>query len=114
MSFEAQTPLVRSGFEPPILTAEIGYTLAASGDRKTATETIGELQKAATHSWVDPYLIALIYHALKDREETYAWLDKAYQVRSSFLISLPTEPKWDDARGDPKFEDLIHRMFDKN
>jgi DNA-binding winged helix-turn-helix (wHTH) protein/TolB-like protein/Tfp pilus assembly protein PilF len=101
-----------SGFEPPLITAEIGYALAASGDRRAAFGTIGQLKDASKHIWVDPYFMALIYHGLKNREQTYAWLDKAYLARSPFLISLPTEPKWDDARQDPKFGDLMRRMFE--
>jgi len=102
-----------TGIEPPMITAEIGYTQGVSGDHKQALETMHQLKKAATHAWVDPYFIALIYHSLKDREQTYLWLDKAYQARSTFLISLLTEPKWEDARNDPEFVALINKIFQK-
>jgi hypothetical protein len=60
--------------------------------------------------WVDPYFIAMIHLALHERGETYAWLDKAYIVRSPFLISLATDPKWSAAQGDPRFQTLWNRM----
>jgi DNA-binding winged helix-turn-helix (wHTH) protein/TolB-like protein len=100
-----------NGFEPPIITAEIGYAEGASGDRKAALETAHMLQRASAQTYVDPYLVALIYLSLKDTGNTYAWLDKAYADRSPFLISLSTDPKWTASRQDARFQDLHDRMF---
>jgi hypothetical protein len=38
-----------NGFEPPIITAEIGYAEGASGDRKAALESAHMLQGASAH-----------------------------------------------------------------
>ncbi len=99
-----------NGFEPPIITAEIGFTQAVSGDRRAAMETLNELKEESKHAYVDPYLMAVIYLGLKDREETYALLDRAYQAHSPFLISIATDPKWTDSRSDARFEALWNRM----
>jgi TolB-like protein/Flp pilus assembly protein TadD len=101
-----------NGFEPPIITAEIGYAEGSSGDRKAAIETANTLQRASAHMFVDPYLVALIYLSLKDADNTYAWLNKAYDDRSSFLISIATDPKWTASRQDARFQDLLDRMTD--
>jgi TolB-like protein len=99
-----------NGFEPPIITAEIGFTEAVSGDRHAAMETLNQLKEEAKHVYVDPYLMAVIYLGLKDRANTYVWLDRAYQVRSPFLISIATDPKWSDSRSDTRFVALWNRM----
>jgi hypothetical protein len=99
-----------NGFEPTIITAEIGFTEAASGDRPAAMQVLKQLQEESKHAYVDPYLIAVVYLGLKDRENTYAWLDRAYQARSPFLISIATDPKWSVWRGDTRFEALWKRM----
>ncbi len=99
-----------NGFEPPIITAEIGFTEAASGDRHAAMEILNQLKDESKHVYVDPYLMAVVYLGLKDHENTYAWLDRAYQERSPFLISLATDPKWSDSRSDARFEALWNRM----
>ena len=101
-----------NGFEPPVITAEIGYAEGASGDRKAAIETAHTLQRASAHTFVDPYLVAVIYLSLKDADNTYAWLDKAFADRSSFLISIATDPKWAASRQDARFQDLLRRMTD--
>jgi tetratricopeptide (TPR) repeat protein len=75
-----------NGFEPPIITAEIGYAEGASGDRKAALQIAHTLEGASAHIHVDPYLVALIYLSLKDTDNTYAWLDKAYAVPSSRCV----------------------------
>jgi TolB-like protein/Flp pilus assembly protein TadD len=99
-----------NGFEPSIITAEIGFTDASSGDRQAAMEKLNQLKEEAKHAYVDPYLMAVVYLGLKDRENTYTWLDRAYQVRSPFLISIATDPKWSDSRGDTRFKALWNRM----
>jgi tetratricopeptide (TPR) repeat protein len=99
-----------NGFEPPVITAEIGYTEGMSGDRKAALETAQILKRAAAHTYVDPYLVALIYLSVKDEDNSYAWLDKAYADRSPFLISIATDPKWNPAREDRRFNNLLSRM----
>jgi TolB-like protein/Flp pilus assembly protein TadD len=101
-----------NGFEPPVITAEIGYAEGLSGDRKAAIETAHSLQRASAHTFVDPYLVALIYLSLKDADNTYVWLNKAYADRSSFLISIATDPKWIASRQDARFQDLLGRMTD--
>lgn len=99
-----------NGFEPAIITAEIGFTEAASGDRRGAMETLKQLQEESRHAYVDPYLIAVVYLGLKDRANTYVLLDRAYQAHSPFLISIASDPKWSAWRSDARFEALWNRM----
>ncbi len=99
------------GIEHPLLDAEIGYIQAESGDRNGARAMIQRLQAMSHKRFVDPYFTAIIYLALKDRDQTYAWLDKAYDVRSPFLISIATDPKWSGSQSDPRFQALWDRMM---
>ncbi|MGA9719398.1 MAG: tetratricopeptide repeat protein [Acidobacteriaceae bacterium] len=101
-----------NGFEPPVITAEIGYAEGASGDRKAAIATAHSLERASAHTFVDPYLVALIYLSLKDADNTYAWLNRAYADRSPFLISIASDPKWAGSRQDARFQELLGRMTD--
>ena len=99
-----------TGFEPPLLTSEIGYALAASGHRSEALNTIHELRSAPRSTFVDPYLASTIYLAMNDRDDAFRSLDDAYTLKSPFLISIFTEPKWEPVRSDPRFADLVQRM----
>jgi TolB-like protein len=99
------------GVEHPLIDAEIGYIQALAGDRKGARAMIQRLQAMSRKRFVDPYFTAIIYLALKDENQTYAWLDKAYDIRSPFLISIATDPKWSGSQGDPRFQALWDRMM---
>jgi tetratricopeptide (TPR) repeat protein len=99
-----------NGVEPTIITAEIGFTQATAGDRRAALQTLNQLKEESKQAYVDPYLMAVVYLGLKDRENTYMWLDRAYQARSPFLISIATDPKWSDSRSDPRFTALWNHM----
>jgi TolB-like protein len=103
-----------SGIEPPIITAEIGFTEGISGDRQAAERTLSALKGQAKNIYVDPYLIAVVYLSLGDRKNTYAWLGKAFDVRSPFLISLATDPKWSDEANNPHLRSLWNRMTKGN
>jgi Tfp pilus assembly protein PilF len=59
----------------------------------------------------DPYSFAPLYAHLGDRDETFHWLEKAYQQHSQEMtLSLLTEPAFDSFRSDPRFQDLLRRI----
>jgi serine/threonine protein kinase len=100
----------RNGFEPPLLTAETGYALAREGKAAEAHQKIQTLQDQTRTGYVDPYLIAMVYLGLGDKNQTYGWLGKAYDAKSPFLISILTDPKWSDSVSDPRFQNVVTRM----
>jgi TolB-like protein len=83
-----------NGFEPPLLTAEIGYALGREGKTSEAEREVAELREESKSAFVDPYLVSLIYLGMGEEQVTLQWLNRAYVVRSPFLISISTEPKW--------------------
>jgi hypothetical protein len=101
-----------NGFEPPIITAEIGYTEGASGDRVAALTTEKQLEQLSTHAYVDPYFMATVYLGMKDADRTYQWLNRAYEARSPFMISIATDPKWSSSRSDHRFQAIWDRMME--
>ena len=68
------------------------------------------LLKLSNDRYVPPYHIALIYDGLGEREETLAWLERGYQERDSKMVFLKVEPKWNNLRSDPRFQDLLRRV----
>jgi TolB-like protein len=99
-----------SGFEPPMLTAEIGYALARAGKRQAAEREIEQLKEESKTAYVDPYLISVIYLGLADEPLTLRWLDEAYRARSPFLISITTEPKWKEMLKRPKLQSFVAKL----
>jgi TolB-like protein/Flp pilus assembly protein TadD len=58
----------------------------------------------------NPSTTAAIYAHLGDKDQAFAWLEKAYAARSIDMIWLKVNPLWDSLRSDPRFQDLLRRM----
>jgi TolB-like protein/Tfp pilus assembly protein PilF len=99
-----------NGFEPPLLTAEIGYALGREGKTGEAEREIAELREESKSKYVDPYFIALIYLGMGEEQATLQWLNRAYIVRSPFLISISTEPKWKSMIERPALQSFLAKM----
>ena len=87
-----------------------GYTLAKSGKRDEARALIEELRQLSTRRFVPPYHIALIYNGLGETDEALAWLEKSYQQRDPKMTFLKVEPKWNNLRDDPRFQELLRKV----
>jgi TolB-like protein len=99
-----------NGFEPPLLTAEIGYALGREGKTSEAQREIARLREESKSAYIDPYLVALIYLGMGEEQLTLQWLHSAYAVRSPFLISISTEPKWKPMIGRPRLQAFLATM----
>ncbi len=52
----------------------------------------------------------MIYIGLDNKDEAFAWLEKAFADRISDLVYLQTDPLLDPLRSDPRFQVLVRRM----
>jgi tetratricopeptide (TPR) repeat protein len=92
------------------LIAALGHAYALSGERDKALKALDKLRELSKQRYISPYLMAVVYAGLGDKDQTFAWLDKAVQDRSDFLIWLKVEPLFDPLRSDPRFPDLLRRV----
>jgi hypothetical protein len=53
---------------------------------------------------------ARVYAGLGDKDNTFKWLEAAYEERSTALYFLKVDPDWDPIRPDPRFSVLLRRM----
>ena len=60
--------------------------------------------------YVSPYMLAIIYTALGDKEQAYEWLGKVYDERSYYVIWLKVDPVFDSLRSDPRFIDFMRKV----
>jgi len=107
-----QTFLKTSG-DPDFANA-LGRTYSRSGFR-TAMHSFWQtaLQanfEAATDKYVSPMVFAGLQARLENKEEAFAWLNKAYAERSTKLLDLKVDPDFDNLRSDPRFEELVRRV----
>jgi hypothetical protein len=55
------------------------YANALMGDKREAFAAIEHLKQLATHRYVDPYAVAIVYAGLGQENDAMFWLEKAYQ-----------------------------------
>ncbi len=88
----------------------LGYALAKSGKQAEARALLEELLKSSTERYVSPYNIALIYNGLGERDNLLTWLERGYEQRDQRMVFLKVEPKWNNLRGVPRFQNLMRRV----
>jgi len=91
--------------------SNLGHAYAVSGKRSEALKIIDQLKETSEQTYVAPYNFAAIYAGLGDKDQAFAWLDRAYADRSGFLaFYFKTDPHMDSLRSDPRFDDLMRRV----
>jgi len=94
----------------PVVLGNLGYAYAKSGRKDEARKLIAELKEKAKERYVPPFWIAAIYVGLDEKDEAFAWLEKAYQDREWWLVWIKMDPKMDSLRSDARFIDLMRRV----
>lgn len=64
----------------------------------------------ATAGYKLAYPVAASFAELGEKDEAFAWLEKAYQQRDYQLTLLRVSPEMDNLRSDPRFTDLLRRV----
>jgi serine/threonine protein kinase/Flp pilus assembly protein TadD len=89
----------------------LGHAYALSGNKSGAQKVLSHLNESSAHSYVSPYSRAIVYAGLGEKDQVFAWLERAYQERSYFLaVYLPTDSRLDNLHADPRFIDLKRRV----
>lgn len=94
----------------PQMIGNLGYAYAKAGFKNEAYNLLTKLNDLSKHRYVSPYWVAMIYVGLGDKDDAFAWLEKAYEQRSFFLLFAKMDPMVDSLRSDPRFTDLIRRI----
>jgi hypothetical protein len=76
-----------------------------------AEKILGELQQQSKVAYVSPYMMAVIYSGLGQRDKVFEFLEKAYEERSpDVAYFIKADLRMDPLRSDPRFRDLMHRV----
>ena len=94
----------------PSMVALLGHAYAAAGRRNEAEATLQQLSELSKQQYVPPYPLAVIHAALGEKEEAFAWLERAYDARDSWMDYLAVDPRLDGLHTDPRFADLLRRL----
>ena len=90
--------------------AGIGNAYGEWGHQAEAKQILARLDQMSHSKYVTPYGVALVYAGMNDKNQAFAWLNKAYDGRNHWLVWLNRDPRWDRLRADPRFADLKKRV----
>jgi DNA-binding winged helix-turn-helix (wHTH) protein len=96
--------------EWPVSIAARGFVAAVAGRAAEAREMLAELQRLSNRKFVTSYGIALVHAGLGQNDAALAWLNKAFDERSHWLVWLRLDPRWNRLRDDPRFAELVSRL----
>lgn len=94
----------------PLTLAAYGQALAASGDRRGATQILSQLREVAGKQYVSGYDVALIYAALGENDNAFKQLAEAEHDHASMLAYITWDRRADRLRSDPRFAELLTRL----
>jgi serine/threonine protein kinase/Tfp pilus assembly protein PilF len=91
-------------------TAGVGHVLALAGRRREAEAQLVELEARALKGYVSPVAFCILHLGLRNIDQVFHWLERAYQDRRGWLAYLKVDPMLDPVRDDPRFAELVKRM----
>lgn len=94
----------------PLMLASLGHAYAIAGRTGEAQKILVQLDNLSKQRYVSAYDRAAIYVGLGESEQALAWLERAYQEHSQFMIYLNTDPRFDSLRNNARFQDFFRRL----
>jgi eukaryotic-like serine/threonine-protein kinase len=88
----------------------LAYTYAAAGKKSESRRMLSGVLDRAKLEQASPNSIAAIYAGLGEKDQAFAWLEKAYQAHDEYMTLLKVDPVFDTLRSDPRYTDLLRRM----
>jgi serine/threonine protein kinase/TolB-like protein/Flp pilus assembly protein TadD len=96
--------------EQSAIAEEAARVYAKSGYPATIKRIIELKLQLAKREYVDPAEIAFYYADLGDKDQAFAWLDKAYAEKSDLLGFVKVAHDLDGLRSDPRYFALLRKM----
>jgi hypothetical protein len=81
------------------------------GKREEARKILNNLLAYSKENHVPSSFMALVFSTLGEKDQTFAWLERAFRERDSSLLEfLKTDHRFDPVRSDPRYAALLHKI----
>jgi serine/threonine-protein kinase len=94
----------------PSSLAWLARSYAAAGRRGEALAVLNELLNLSRITYVSPVGIYTAYFDLDDRDNGFAWLERAFQERSNGVAYIAVDAALDRVRDDPRYHRILDRI----
>ena len=91
--------------------AHLGHAYALKGEREKALQLLEKMKELQQRGNTWPYGFVLLYVGLGDKDKAINWLEQIYRDKSGPIELSKVDPFLDPLRGDPRFEELVAKVF---
>ena len=89
----------------------LGRAYAEAGRKEEALQILRQLSETAEHGYVRHFLLALISIGLGDKASAIKSLEEDYHRDNGDLLWLKVDPLLDPLRDEPRFKELVAKVF---
>ena len=89
---------------------EFDQAYKTSGYEGCVEWMIENMEKWVLKTYNRPFIYAMAYAKIGEKDKAFEWLEKAYQVRSRFVTAIGVEPAFDSLRSDPRFDEMLKKV----
>jgi eukaryotic-like serine/threonine-protein kinase len=105
----SQRAMVLMGQDSDTLST-LAIVYALSGKRAEATWVAESLKELSNKKYVSPFLMATAYSAIGDKDQAFAWLEKAVQQHDTYILRIKVDSIFDGLRSDSRYEKLLQSI----
>jgi TolB-like protein/DNA-binding winged helix-turn-helix (wHTH) protein len=95
---------------PPFYWALLAWVDGRLQREPQSQHALQELERFSRQQQIDPGILAWAYAGTGNKNQAFAWLEKAYDQHSIGLTALKVDPVYDPLRNDPRFQNLLQRV----
>jgi eukaryotic-like serine/threonine-protein kinase len=107
---ELKTAQSKPGGDWGGILAEIAYINGRQNRGLEARDVIAQLRAREKSEYVDHYLYAMAFAGLGESVDVFRHLEQAATDRSTWIPSLPLDPKFSALRSDPRYKTLVRTL----
>jgi len=107
---EFQNALQLSGADDTDLMLDLGFAYATTGHRDESRKILAKLKELHHRGLATSGSVGILYGALGESDEAFAWLEKAYAEHDPELTYIKVGRRFEPLRHDPRYEKLVRRI----
>ena len=88
----------------------IGIAHALTDRTDEARHVLQAFQERSAKEYVPPIAIAMLHSVLGEIDESFKWIQRAYEERDGFLLQLKVNPLFEALRSDPRYTALLKKI----